>query len=312
VTAAQGKARAKQKQPTTAVRRDSENDRRWVVPLVFVAVFAVALAVALPLALGTDDEPTDQASGSDPGVVHVHGLGVDPQDKTLYAATHFGVFRIPSSGKATRIADRYQDTMGFTVVGPRHFLGSGHPDMREDKPALLGLIESTDGGQTWRALSLEGQADFHVLEAAHGRVYGFDSTSSRFMVTTDRRSWEPRSLTPMHDFAVSPADADTILATLDEGLARSTDGGRSFAVVTGAPPIALVAWPTPQLVYGITVAGALVASTDGGTTWAQRGSVDGRPQAFIAENDQTLHAATDTGIYTSTDGGQTFKPRYRG
>lgn len=308
---AQGKASAK-KRPTGPARRPApEADRRWTWPLVLVAVLAVIAAVALPFVIDTDDRSADQASGTDPGVAHVHGLGVDPHDKTLYAATHFGVFRIPSSGTATRIADRRQDTMGFTVVGPGHFLGSGHPDPREDKPGLLGLIESTDGGQTWRSLSLEGEADFHILEAAHGRVYGFDSTSSQFMVTTDRRSWEPRGITPLIDFAVSPTDPGTILASLEEGLARSTDDGRSFAVVTGAPPIVFVAWPAAELVYGVTVTGAVVASADGGATWEQRGSVEGRPQAFTAENDKALHVATDSGIYTSTDGGQTFKLRYR-
>lgn len=286
-------------------------DSRWITPLVLVAIFAVVLAVTLPLVLGSDDKPDSPSAGSDPGVAHVHGLGVDPQDKTLYAATHYGVFRIPASGTATRIADRYQDTMGFTVVGPGHFLGSGHPDEREDKPSRLGLIESTDGGQTWRSVSLEGQADFHVLEAAHGRVYGFDSTSSQFMVTTDRRSWDRRGLTPLADFAVSPTEPDTIIATLEEGLARSEDGGRSFAVVKGAPPIILVSWPAAELLYGVTVTGAVLASSDGGTTWEQRGSLDGRPEALLAEDSQTVHAATESGIYSSTDGGRTFQLRYR-
>ncbi|MDQ3275042.1 MAG: exo-alpha-sialidase, partial [Actinomycetota bacterium] len=65
--------------------------------------------------------------GADPGVVHVHGLGINPKDGALFVATHTGVFRIPESGQAVRIADRWQDTMGFTVVGPDHFLASGHP-----------------------------------------------------------------------------------------------------------------------------------------------------------------------------------------
>ncbi|WP_166665703.1 F510_1955 family glycosylhydrolase [Kribbella caucasensis] len=280
--------------------------------MVFVAVLAVVLAVALPFLFGSDDKAGSPAAGSDPGVAHVHGLGVDPKDGTLYAATHHGVFRIPASGTATRIADRYQDTMGFTVVGPRHFLGSGHPDLREDKPSRLGLIESTDGGETWQSLSLEGRADFHVLAAAHGRVYGFDAASSQFMVSTDRRSWESRGLTPLVDFAVSPTEADTILATLQDGLARSTDGGRSFAIVTGTPPLVFLAWPAADLVYGVTVTGAVMASSDGGATWEQRGSLDGRPEALIADGSQIVHAATESGIYTSTDGGRTFRLRYRG
>ena len=48
------------------------------------------------------------------------------------AAVLAGALALPEDGEATRIADRFQDTMGFTVVGPSTFLGSGHPDSVED------------------------------------------------------------------------------------------------------------------------------------------------------------------------------------
>lgn len=283
----------------------------WLV-LGSVLVLALALAVVLPRVIG-DGGGQAGAGGDDPGVAHVHGLGIDPGDSTLYAATHFGVFRIPESGPATRIADRYQDTMGFTVVGPRHFLGSGHPDEREDKPSRLGLIESTDAGETWRALSLEGEVDFHALQFAHGSVYGFDSGTARFMVSKDRRTWDSRSVMPMLDFAVSPAAPDTILAATQQyGVVRSTDGGRSFTPVKDAPPIAYLTWPAPDLLYGVTVTGAVMVSADSGASWQQRGSLDGQPQALVADGNQKVYAATETGIYASTDGGRTFTLRYGG
>jgi len=287
---------------------------RWLGLLVIVvAVLAIVLAARmLPPPLDKGAGTANPLAGDDPGVAHVHGLGVDPADGTMYAATHHGVFRIPESGKAIRIADRYQDTMGFAVVGPRHFLGSGHPDLREDKPVRLGLIESTDAGHTWHALSLEGQTDFHALEVAHGLVYGYDTASGRFMVTLDRRSWDSRSELPMADFAVNPDDPDTILATTERGLSRSTDGGRRFAAVQGAPPLLLIAWPSADMLYGVTGSGAVMVSTDGGVTWQQRASLDGRPEAITASDKETVHAATESGIYTSTDSGRTFGLRYRG
>ena len=108
---------------------------------------------------------------ADAGPIHVHGLGINPSDNALFIATHTGLFRAPDGeSQATRVADRYQDTMGFTVVGPDHFLGSGHPDVREDLPPYLGLIESTDAGVTWEPVSLLGERDFHVLEADGSRV----------------------------------------------------------------------------------------------------------------------------------------------
>jgi len=109
---------------------------------------AVALVAAL-IACGAASPRAAAPSGPafpDPGVVHVHGPGVDPADGVLYAATHYGLFRIPETGPATRVADRFQDTMGFTVVGPRTFLGSGHPDFAKDPdlPPRLRLIRSAD------------------------------------------------------------------------------------------------------------------------------------------------------------------------
>jgi hypothetical protein len=83
-----------------------------------------------------------RAEGRDPGPIHVHGLGINPKDGALFVATHTGLFRAgEGEPKATRVADRFQDTMGFTVVGPNRFLGSGHPEghvrelLREDERA---------------------------------------------------------------------------------------------------------------------------------------------------------------------------------
>jgi hypothetical protein len=173
----------------------------------------VALVVVLVVAgCGKDRSASPSPPAvEDPGVVHVHGLGINPRDGRLYAATHTGLFVI-ADGTATRVSDRLQDTMGFTVVGPDQFLGSGHPDFRDTQlydPArrpLLGLIESRDAGRSWRPKSLLGEADFHDLQVAHGRVYGYDATGQRFMTTTDRTRWHVRSTVELVGFAVSPTD----------------------------------------------------------------------------------------------------------
>src|SRR5687768_2643658 len=76
----------------------------------------VSCAVVLPLAgCGGDQEPAAPPSASDPGLIHVHGLGRNPADGALMVATHTGLFRVGSeTANAERVADNYQDTMGFT------------------------------------------------------------------------------------------------------------------------------------------------------------------------------------------------------
>lgn len=58
---------------------------------------------------------------------HVHGLGVDSADGQLYAGTHYGLIRVPEDGDPTLVGEVKHDFMGFTVVGPDHYLASGHP-----------------------------------------------------------------------------------------------------------------------------------------------------------------------------------------
>lgn len=255
-------------------------------------------------------QPTDEFANV---LMHVHGLGVDPADGVLYAASHTGLFRLPEdpSGKAERVADRWQDTMAFTVVGPNRFLASGHPDLREDEPDMLGLIESRDAGGTWEALSRQGVSDFHVLQPAGGLLYGYDSTAGRLLVTVDQQTWQARSTMVMTALAANPADTGTLLAVAaDGGLRRSEDGGRSFTPLPGTPVLATLAWPDPGVVYGTDPDGTVLTSPDGGTTWQPRGTLDGPAAALTAEDLATVHVATDTGVYTSTDGGRTFEVRY--
>lgn len=291
-----------------------------------LAVTAVALMVggAAAAAVVHGDQGRQQAPQAgalpplefEPGVVHVHGLGVDPADGTLCAATHSGLFRLPTGGGAQRVANRAQDTMGFSVVGPHTFMGSGHPDFREDdvRPPLLGLLESTDAGGTWRRLSLHGQADFHALHAVHDRRYGYDSTSETFMVSTDRRDWDRRAHLVMLDLAVSPVHPGAVLATTEQGLVSSGDGGRTFSPVPGAPALVVLAWDREQELYGVGPDGTVRRSGDAGRTWHRTGTVGQASEAVAVDGrngTQVLYvAATDRGVLQSTDGGRTFTTRY--
>jgi photosystem II stability/assembly factor-like uncharacterized protein len=277
-----------------------------------------ALLVGLVALLGIpaagcdrDDDAATDAAG--PGIHHVHGLDIDPADQTLYAATHYGLFRVPDGGDARRVGDSYQDTMGFTIVGPRHFLGSGHPDAQTpDLPPLLGLIESTDAGHSWEPLSLLGEADFHALAFRHGLVYGYDATNERFMVSTDRESWDTRSqLADLIAFAVDPSDPEHVRATTTSGLLTSTDGGRSWNL-TPTPPLAFISWADDGKLAAAGADAGVYVSADGGASWTGVGQLPGLPEAFLAVDRATFVAAVqELGLYASTDSGKTWRLRYR-
>jgi hypothetical protein len=297
--------------------RPSQSLRAGLPLAAVVTALAVAGASVALLTRGDDQTPAHLTSlpvedFPEPGVGHTHGLGVDPGEGTLYAATHYGLLRISPDGELTRVANRYQDTMGFEIVGPGRFLASGHPDFREDNPPLLGLIESRDAGQTWTPLSLRGEADFHAIQAVHGQVYAYDSTSETFMVSDDGRDWDRRSTIAPLDLAVSPDDPGLVLATTEAGLQRSTDGGRSWTLAPDAPQLAVLDW-SDELV-GVTKGGTIQASLDRGATWTRRGEIGGEPQAMtLGGSDgrrQLFVAVTGRGILQSDDGGRTFQVRY--
>ena len=284
--------------------------------LIVGACAAVTLAaVAWAVQRGGDHQDHIVAQ-DDPGVSHVHGLGVDPADGTLYAATHFGLFRVPEQGQAKRVADRFQDTMGFTVTGPNRFLGSGHPDFsdkemfREGHDPHLGLIQSTDAGRTWKALSLLGEADFHALAAVHGQVYGYSATDGEFMVSPDGKTWDRRSQIGLVSFAVDPDDPEHIIATTERGLVTSTDGGRTWQPLS-APPLAYLSWEEDGGLWGAGADGGIHRSTDKGTTWEHQGNLPGPPEALLVHGSVHYAAVSDEGIFRSTDGGRSWQVRYR-
>jgi len=279
---------------------------RWILIVIALLVIGVLGFLALRSAGSSETSTTGGAE-----LEHVHGLGVDPGDDTLYAGTHYGLFRLPEQGQATRLTDRVQDFMGFTVAGPDHFLASGHPGEGQDGPSSLGLIESTDGGQTWQSLSLAGEADFHALEYRHGQVYGVNSMTGEFMVSADKKNWDTRTNLSMVDFAVSPDDQEVILATTEQGLARSQDGGRNFGLVRGAPLMLLISWADEGTLVGVGPEGTVYVSSDGGEAWEERARLDGSPETLVAVNATEIYAAAGGAVLSSTDGGRNFTVRYQ-
>jgi hypothetical protein len=277
--------------------------------LLATAAFAIA-AVAGTLAAGTLLRDDEQAA-ADPGPVHVHALGVNPADRSLFIATHTGLYRLrPDAQRAERVSDRYQDTMGFTVAGPDHFLGSGHPDLRDDLPPLLGLIESRDAGETWTPISLLGKVDFHALRVRGRLLVGFDSTSGRVMMSRDRgRSW--RSSRPperLIDIVIDPESADRLLAAGESRLFLSPNGGRTWKQLEEGT--GLLAWPRSDRLYLLDGGGRIWVSRDGGRRWQGRGQIGGRAAALLATGSETLFAATHEGqIKHSSDGGVSWTTR---
>ncbi len=272
---------------------------------------AALVGVALALSAGGDEGGGVENGPAMAKIQDVHGIGVNPADGALYIATHTGLFRsAQGESSALRVDAPEQDLMGFSVAGADRFVASGHPGPQQDLPPALGLIDSRDRGRTWRSLSLQGEADFHLLRAAGDIVYAF---SGSLMASRDGgRSWQERtSPGEIVDLAPSPEDPDRVLASTSDGLRVSDDGGRSWARGTLDPP-ALLAWSAGDRAFALDGNARAYSSIDGGRSWNPAGAAQGPPVAVAADRSGTVYVARQDGsVDASSDGGRTWRPRSR-
>ena len=307
---ARAKNADKQRRINTASAKAASAERRRVL------LRAAALTLVIGVGLLWIISDRGRSSAADAGPVHVHGLGINPADGALFIATHTGLYRSgEGKSKSVRVGDNKQDTMGFSVIGPNRFLGSGHPDFRTDLPPLLGLIESSDSGRSWEPISLLGQADFHVLRSAGSRVYGYDASNDRLLASEDAgRTWETvERPVPLLDLVIDPRESQHVVAAggsdLAVGLYESRDGGRSWDRIAGNIG-GLLAWPAAEQLILVDGGGNVFVSADGGRRLRHTGIVGGQPAALLATSpDEFFVALHDGTIKQSTDEGVTWSVR---
>ena len=274
-----------------------------VVPVAALsAVLLTGCGAADDAAAGPSTAPRPAMSALD----HVHGVAVDPADGAVLVASHEGLFRLSAEGDAG--VGPVIDLMGFAVVGPGHFVASGHPGPGVDLPQPVGLIESTDGGNSWQVLSRAGESDFHTLAVTDGGVLGYDGSLLR---SADGENWEQLELPAPPASLAATTDRQQVLATTGQGLLLSADAGNSWSPVPDAPILQLADWAADgRTAVGIDPTGAVWTSSDGAASWQSTTRLDAAPQAMdvsaAADGSIRVLVATAAAVYESRDGGQTF------
>lgn len=250
------------------------------------------------------------ASGSGTAITHVHAITRDTVTGggagagTILLATHEGLFRL-QDGELTHTGP-VVDLMGFTVTPEGRYLASGHPGTGTDLPEPVGLIESTDQGQTWQVLSRGGESDFHALSAGPNGVLGFDG---QLRASTDGRTWDTLEIpSAPAALAISPG-AGAILATTQEGVLRSADDGATWKTLDTPQLMSLIAWAGEKTIVGAGIDGHLLISTDAGKTWTASGQPVGEITALgattTADGEIEALMVADTTVLRTTDGGNT-------
>ncbi|GAA2550994.1 hypothetical protein HD598_000838 [Neomicrococcus aestuarii] len=270
------------------------------------AVLLLALsACAAPAAPSKSSSST--AVGDYPSA-HIHGIAVEEASGKIMLATHDGLFDVTSK-PAVKIGPT-NDLMGFSPTKDEGvFYASGHPGEGSTLPNPVGLIRSSDGGKTWEQLSRQGESDFHAMTLTKSGIVASDGI---LRTSPDGKTWNTSAAEFQPAVLAGNPGSATVLATTEQGLQRSTDGGRTWQLLGSAPVVQFAAFATTADAIGIEPSGAVHYSSDGGVTWARKGNVNGEIQAITtakaADGQLNIWAATGEGVLVSTDGGANFAP----
>jgi hypothetical protein len=204
---------------------------------------------------------------------HAHGLGYSPDGRRIMIPNHFGI-AVYSDGRWSMAPGLAHDYMGFVVT--RDFIftsGHGAPGGGRGG-ALLGLIRSTDGGQSWKTLAFGAEAEFHLVAAGYecNALYVYSPTANSRMpraglyrMVRDGLEWrgvEARGLRgDVFKLTVHPTQERTLAVATSEGLFLSRNGGDDFQTIIEGPQLRTAYFPI-----------------DGDALWF--GTFDGKPRLF--------------------------------
>lgn len=181
-----------------------------------------------------------------------------------------------------------------------------------------GLVRSTDAGQTWQTY-FAGRQVTTVAAAGDTVFIGTANDPYLYYSTDNGNRWEELeryTATGVNSVTEVYSNQGEVFVSAGRGIARSTDGGKSWTGITKGLPDAYVscfATTHKALFVGTYSAwrnrdAGVFRSTDRGATWdtlpTKLGSTSD-VHALVAFHD-TILAGTDAGIYRSIDNGETW------
>lgn len=285
--------------------RDPSADRRklWIsIAFLGVAVVAAVAALILFRPSGGGTKPDAWARL---GTEDVHSLVFPgPDASTVLFGHHDGILRSVDGGGRWAPLPVRQDAMAMSAAGDSSIVIAGHEVFQS----------SSDGGATWSSIDADlPSLDIHAFTRSPSdpsRMWAYLADGGVYESTNGGHQW-----TRVYDGGVASLVAlevgtgDVLLGLDLRGLVKSSDGGRSWAVV-GIPPTAPVASLAATADGKVIVVGGpdgLYRADDGGSAW--RRVLDGGPflAAAVSPDGSTIAAVdSETDFYRSDDGGATW------
>ncbi|MBO0782394.1 MAG: hypothetical protein J2P37_26560 [Ktedonobacteraceae bacterium] len=322
--------------------RDQKCKARKGRPVLFTLIGTLLLVLAA-CSPGSND-PNVNATPTQPAVNgfgtnanHPHSLLIFP-DKTVLLATHYGLFRSADDGSSWKevaagsgqlMEGLMTDSLTSSPLNPKRVYVLTYPTLNP-RPQGLGLYRSDDQGQTWKLAinASDLSSDSTIYHAWAGnetadQVYVYVSSKGAQGLLVSMDGGQHFSATGTLPFGrittllALPGTKHDLLIGSNEGMARSSDGGKTWQKVSGVngavySPIVTTGAGKPIYVTGDA---GVYASSDNGksftlvTSQAAFGSLTVSPL-----NPQMLYAKTARETYQSSDGGRTWKtlPQVKG
>jgi hypothetical protein len=187
-----------------------------------------------------------------------------------------------------------------------------------DGTSMVNFFRSSDGGQTWTQNGpvMSFGINLTVDPSNPQTVYVPSNNNNGLYKSTDGgMNWTVVGYPPYSTaaFAISPVSATVMYSGSYVGVATSTNGGVTWSAASISLPITIISvilkdpvTPTTLYAAGSGPSGVL-KSTDDGATWLPANSgLGGNDVRDLLALTGMLFAATDLGLYTSTNGGSSW------
>ena len=235
-------------------------------------------------------------------VSHLHQVKV--VEKKVLVLTHEGLFELVGKNDMKLVGKDKIDVMGLTSLG-KVLVASGHPSKGSNMPNPIGLLKSIDGGLNWKAISLVGKVDFHLLEGAGSELYGADSQSGNLMHSADSgKAWSSLGTNNFSDIAVSPEMPGMAIAIKGSELLITENAFKSTTKIKNNLKITQIEWRNSGL-YALS-GSELYKSSNTGKTWTKLTTFKAKP-GILSASDQMMLVTVGSDIYTSSNAGRKFK-----